>query len=98
MFGIDFDRILSQNGRNRQCQGKEKQKERSTHTNFLLNLVECWKCFGRRISTPPEAVSQSPEVRMTQMSVAMKSELFSDLAAEAAVCTRCAAMCERTAV
>src|SRR5437870_10922034 len=35
---------------------------------------------------------------MTQMSVAMKSELFSDLAAEAAVCTRCAAMCERTAV
>src|SRR5437870_2176774 len=35
---------------------------------------------------------------MTQMSVAMKSELYSDLAAEAAVCTRCAAMCERTAV
>src|SRR6266705_4143273 len=34
----------------------------------------------------------------TQMSVAMRSELFSDLAAEAAVCTRCAAMCERTAV
>src|SRR6202521_4261464 len=32
------------------------------------------------------------------MSVAVKRELFSDLAAEAAGCTRCAAMCERTAV
>src|SRR5438128_6119454 len=32
------------------------------------------------------------------MSVAEKSELFSNLTAEAAVCTRCAAMCERTAV
>ena len=32
------------------------------------------------------------------MSVAVKSELFSNLAAEAAACTRCAAMCERTAV
>src|SRR6266581_2042668 len=32
------------------------------------------------------------------MSVAMKSELFSDLATEAAACTRCAAMCDRIAV
>jgi uracil-DNA glycosylase family 4 len=32
------------------------------------------------------------------MSIAVKSELFLDLAAEAAACTRCAAMCERTAV
>jgi uracil-DNA glycosylase family 4 len=32
------------------------------------------------------------------MSAGVKRELFSDLAAEAAACTRCAAMCERTAV
>src|SRR6266480_2649991 len=32
------------------------------------------------------------------MPVGVKSELFSDLAAEAAACTRCAAMCDRIAV
>jgi uracil-DNA glycosylase family 4 len=32
------------------------------------------------------------------MSVGVKREVFSDLVAEAAACTRCAAMCERTAV
>src|SRR2546428_8469776 len=52
----------------------------------------------RRTSIPFRTLSQSFQSKMAQFSGKAKNEQFIALAAEAAACNRCSAMCGRTAV